>query len=70
MINLTMAAKEIEKQNSEFDYVASKLEVANEIWYGYLSPYDRLQIMNATNTHGLTELGRLRECVKTIASMF
>lgn len=70
MINVIEAAEKIEKENAEFGYVAGKLEIANDIWNGYLSPADRLEIMNATNIEGLTTLGKLRACVKKLSEMF
>lgn len=70
MINVIEAAEKIQKENAEFDYIADKLEIANEIWSGYLSAADRLEIMNSTNIKELTQLGALRECVKTLSQMF
>ena len=46
MINLVEVAEKIINENSEFGYVAGKLEIANDIWNGYLTPSDRLEIMN------------------------
>lgn len=70
MINLVEVAEKIINENSEFGYVAGKLEIANDIWNGYLTPSDRLEIMNQTNTDGLSALEKLRACVKTLSSMF
>lgn len=70
MINVIEAAAMVVKENTEFGYVAGKLEVANDIWNGHLSPADRMEIMNKTNTEGLSTLEALRACVKTLAAMF
>lgn len=70
MINLIEASKKIEKENAEFGYIAGKLEIANDIWNAYLSPAERLEIMNTTNLEGLTTLGKLRACVKKLSEMF
>lgn len=70
MINVIEAAEKVKKENAEFGYVAGKLEIANDIWNGHLSPADRLEIMIATNTEGLSTLEKLRACVKTLAAMF
>ena len=69
MINVIEAAEKVQKENAEFGYVAGKLEIANDIWNGHLSPVDRLEIMNATNIEGLSALEKLRACVKTLAAM-
>lgn len=70
MINVIEAAEKIEKENAEFGYIAGKLEIANDIWNGYLSPSDRIEIMNMTDIEGLTTLEKLRACVKTLSGMF
>lgn len=70
MINLIETAEKIKKENADFGYVAGKLEIANDIWNGHLSPSDRLEIMNMTNIEGLTTLEKLRACVKTLSGMF
>ncbi|HGB3193960.1 TPA: hypothetical protein ACIVAT_000611 [Salmonella enterica subsp. enterica serovar Waycross] len=70
MINLIEVAEKIVNENSEFGYVAGKLEIANDIWNCYLTPAHRLEIMNQTNTDGLSTLEKLRACVKTLSSMF
>ncbi len=70
MIDVIEAAAKIRKENAEFGYVAGKIEIANDIWHGSLSPADRLEIMNATNLDGLSDLGKLRACVKTLSAMF
>ncbi|WP_283010826.1 hypothetical protein QLY67_015560 [Cronobacter turicensis] len=70
MIDVFKAAAEIRKENAEFGYVAGKIEIASDIWHAFLSPNDRLEIMNATNIDGLSDLGKLRACVKTLSSMF
>ena len=70
MINVIEAADKIVKENAEFGYVVGKLEIANDIWNGHLTPADRLEIMNQTNTEGLSTLEKLRACVKTLSSMF
>ena len=70
MINVIEAAEKVQRENAEFGYVAGKLEIANDIWNGYLTPADRLEIMNQTNIDGLSTLEKLRACVKTLAAMF
>jgi hypothetical protein len=70
MINVSEAAKEVEKFNSEIGYVASKLEIANDIWNCHMNPADRLEIMNTQNLVGLTALQKLRQCVKALSEMF
>lgn len=70
MINVIETAEKIVKENAEFGYVAGKLEIANDIWNGHLTPADRLEIMNNTKTDGLSTLEKLRACVKTLAAMF
>ncbi len=70
MINVIEAAEMIVKENEDFGYVAGKLEIANDIWNGHMSPTDRLEIMNQTDIEGLSTLEKLRACVKTVAAMF
>ena len=43
------AKNEIVKSNNEFGYVAGDLEIAAEIWHGYLSVEQRLEIMKTNN---------------------
>ncbi|WP_129543767.1 hypothetical protein [Serratia sp. 1D1416] len=70
MIDIINAAEKIKTENASFGYVAGKLEIANDIWNGCLTPSDRLEIMNATNIEGLNALEKLRACVKTLSAMF
>jgi hypothetical protein len=70
MINLHEAFTKIEAENKEFGHVASKTEIANDMWVNYLSPSDRLEIMNSINLEGLSTLEKLRKCVKSLSTMF
>lgn len=43
------AKNEIVNTNNEFGYVAGDLEIAAEIWHGYLTAQQRLEIMKSNN---------------------
>lgn len=58
-------ANEVIAFNNEFDYVASKNEVANEVWQK-LTPAQRLEIMKEVGEVEGTALKKLRACVKFI----
>ncbi|MFA1583745.1 hypothetical protein [Proteus mirabilis] len=65
MNNLIQNAKnEIVNTNNEFGYVAGDLEIAAEIWHGYLSVEQRLEIMRANN---ITK--SVKDAYKAIAEM-
>lgn len=70
MIELSEAVLKVIAENEEHGYVASKIEIANEIWHSYLSMTDRTEIMKSINIEGLTELGALRACVKNLSQIF
>lgn len=70
MICFVEASEKVISENASYGYVAGKLEIANDIWVNHMNPTERMEIMNITKLDGLNELGKLRECVKTIASMF
>lgn len=55
---------EIVNFNNEFGYVAGNLEIAAEIWHGYLSVEQRLEIMKANN---ITK--SVKDAYKAIAEM-
>lgn len=58
-------AVEIVEFNKEYDYVASKGEVANSIWT-QLNPQQRLEIMKEVGEVEGTTLKKLRACLKFI----
>lgn len=58
-------AVKIVEFNKEYDYVASKGEVANEIWV-QLTPQQRLEIMNQVGEVGGSASKKLRLCLKFI----
>lgn len=59
------AKKEIIKNNKEFEYVAGDLEIAAQVWHGYLTPSQRLEIMKENNISK-----SVNDCYKAIARMF
>lgn len=65
MNNLIQNAKnEIVKFNSEFGFVAGDLEIAADIWHGYLTVQQRLEIMKKYN---ITK--SVKDAYKAIAEM-
>ena len=60
------AAIEINKQNEEFGYAASKSEVAAQIWHGYLNPMQRLEL--AKGVKG-SNVAAARECYARVEAL-
>lgn len=69
MENIKAAAKIVEKENSEFGYVAGKIEVANDVWMNHMTPSERYEVMQSIDLDGLKPLEALRKCVKSISEM-
>ncbi|QDU35638.1 hypothetical protein [Proteus phage vB_PmiP_RS10pmA] len=59
------AKKEIVKNNKEFEYTAGDLEIAAQVWHGYLTPLQRASIMKQ---HGITK--SINDCYRAIKGMF
>ncbi|QXO10333.1 hypothetical protein [Proteus phage vB_PmiM_ZX7] len=65
MNNLIQSAKnEVVKTNNKFGYVAGDLEIAADIWHGYLTVEQRLEIMKNNN---ITK--SVKDAYKAVADM-
>lgn len=69
MESIKAAAKIVEQENADFGYVASKIEVANDVWSSHMTPAQRYEVMQSVDLNGLKQLEALRKCVKVISEM-